>query len=388
MSLRVLLLRVDEVPVGARNSVRAVGPHVLRWRVLGWQGPVVGCIYEVFVWLIRLLVLGGRRNRSKDVEILVLRKQLEVLRRQVPAPSFRDQDRIVLSTLSRVVARRRWGSVFVVTPATLLRWHRRWVARHWTYPHTRPGRPSTDALLRALVVRLAGENPTWGYRRIQGELIGLGHELGASTVWRILKAAGIDPSPRREGPSWSEFLRVQAKHVIACDFFTVDTIGLRRLYVLFFIELHTRRVQLAGITANPTGAWTTQQARNNVEDFGPATRLLIRDRDTKFTAAFDAVFASREITVRQTPVRAPVANAYAERWIGTARRECLDRMLILGRRHLERVLAEYVEHYNIHRPHRALSQRPPQPRVLDAPSTRVQRHAVLGGLINEYRIAA
>jgi transposase InsO family protein len=294
----------------------------------------------------------------------------------------------VLTALSRVVARSRWASVFVVTPATLLRWHRRLVARHWTYPHAKPGRPGIETQLRALVVRLAGENPMWGYRRIHGELIGLGYELGASTVWAILKHAGIDPSPRRQGPSWPEFLRAQAKQVIACDFFTVDTIGLRRLYVFFFIELHTRRVHLAGITTNPTGAWTTQQARNHIERFDAATRLLIRDRDTKFTAAFDAVFASQQIAVRQTPVRAPVTNAYAERWIGTTRRECLDRILILGRRHLERVLNEYVEHYNTHRPHRSLRQHPPEPRVTVAPGTGVQRHTVLGGLINEYRAAA
>jgi transposase InsO family protein len=228
----------------------------------------------------------------------------------------------------------------------------------------------------------------WGYRRIHGELIGLGYELGASTVWAILKHAGIDPSPRRQGPSWSEFLRAQAKHVIACDFFTVDTIGLRRLYVLFFIELHTRRVHLAGITTNPSGAWTTQQARNHIESFDSATELLIRDRDTKFTTAFDAVFNSHAITIRKTPVRAPMANAYAERWIGTARRECLDRILILGRRHLERVLNEYVEHYNTHRPHRALHQHAPDPRLATTSGTRVQRHPVLGGLINEYRAAA
>jgi putative transposase len=335
-----------------------------------------------------LLVLRGRRDRSKDVEILVLRKQLEVLRRQVPHPRFRECDRIVLAGLSRVVVRRRWGSVFVVTPATLLRWHRRLVARHWTYPHARPGRPGTDELVTALIVRLAGENPSWGYRRIHGELTVLGHEIGASTVWRILKHAGIDRSPRRQGPSWTEFLRAQAKHVIACDFFTVDTIGLRRLYVLFFIELHTRRVHLAGITANPTGAWTTQQARNRVESFSPAARLLIRDRDAKFTSMFDTVFTSEAITVRTTPVRAPVANAYAERWVGTVRRECLDRLLILGRRHLEHVLAEYVEHYNQHRPHRALRQGSPQLHVSVPVGDRVERRRVLGGLINEYRTAA
>jgi putative transposase len=354
----------------------------------------VAFIYDVFCQILVLLVLRGRRDRSKDVEILVLRKQLEVLHRQIPRPRLQDRDRAVLAGLARVLDRRRWPTFFV-TPATLLAWHRRLIARHWTHPHRPPGRPPTSAALRALIVRLATENPTWGYRRIHGELIGLGHRLVPSTVWSILKNAGIDPSPWRRDQTWRAFLHAQARHVIACDFFTVDTIVLRRLYVLFFIELDTRRVHLAGITTNPTGAWATQQARQVIDRFADRdVRFLIRDRDSKFVAAFDEIFRSENIAIIKSPVRTPVANAYAERWIGTLRRECLDRILILGPGHLSRVLREYVEHYNTHRPHRSLNQRPPaQPATstvnYPAPSpSRVQRDDILGGLIHEYRAAA
>jgi putative transposase len=245
-------------------------------------------------------------------------------------------------------------------------------------------------------VRLAGENPTWGYRRIHGELVGLGYRLAPSTVWSILKHAGIDPSPQRRGPTWREFLRAQAHQVIACDFFTVDTITLGRLYVLFFIELDRRRVQLAGITKHPTGDWTTQQARNHIDSFAGTCRFLLRDRDTKFVTAFDTIFASEHIDTIRTPVRAPVANAYAERWIGTVRRECLDRILILNEAHLRRVLDEYVAHYNQHRPHRSLDQYAPAATDNDESGTiaafadhrHVRRDLILGGLINEYRHAA
>jgi hypothetical protein len=219
----------------------------------------VAFVYEVFCRILALLVLRGRRDRSKDVEILVLRKQLEVLSRQIPRPRLGERDRAVLAGLSRVLDRRRWPAFFV-TPTTLLAWHRRLVARHWTYPHRPAGRPPTDTELRILIVRLATENPTWGYRRIHGELVGLGYRIAASTVWSILKKAGFDPSDPRRDQRWREFLRAQACHVIACDFFTVDTIFLRRFYVLFFVELDTRRVHLAGITPRPTGAWVTQQA--------------------------------------------------------------------------------------------------------------------------------
>jgi putative transposase len=213
-----------------------------------------------------------------------------------------------------------------------------------------------------LVLRLAVENSSWGYRRIHGELAGLGYRIAASTVWSILKRAGIDPAPRREGPSWRQFLRGQARGILATDFFCVDTLLFQRLYVLFVVELATRRVHVLGVTANPSGAWVAQQARNFLMDLGDCAaqfRLLIRDRDSKLTNVFDAVFANEGIGILRTPVRASQANAIAERWIGTVRRELLDRMLIINRRHLTAVLTEYVAHFNHHRPHRALDQAAP-----------------------------
>jgi transposase InsO family protein len=288
----------------------------------------------------------------------------------------------------------------LVTPATLLRWHRELVARRWTYPHRRPGRPATPAEVRELVVRLARENPGWGYRRIQGELIVLGIKIAASTVWTILRDAEIEPAPKRLETSWAEFLRAQAASVLECDFLTVDTLFLRRFYVLFFIELSTRRVHIAGITTNPDGRWVTQQARNlmmQLDDEDARPRVLIRDRDGKFTRDFDEVFRSEGIRVIRAPVRAPKARAHAERWVGTVRRECLGRLLIVGRRHLRHVLATYTLHYNEHRPHRALGQRPPgakpaswsEQSVADPIEVeRVRRRDLLGGVLHEYQLAA
>jgi putative transposase len=244
--------------------------------------------------------------------------------------------------------------------------------------------------VRALVLEMARANPSWGYRRIHGELTGLGHKLAASTVWQILKDAGIDPAPTRSGQAWRAFLNAQAKTILAADFFHVDTVFLRRLYVLFFIEHGTRRAHLAGITAHPTAEWVLQQARNllmNLEDHADSLKFLIRDRDTKFTAAFDTMFTAADVRIIKTPVQAPRANAIAERWVASARRECLDRMLVTGERHLRLVLSEYVDHYNGHRPPRALQQNPPagRPNPL-APSAniRVLRRDRLGGLIHEY----
>ena len=218
--------------------------------------------------------------------------------------------------------------------------------------------------VRALVLRLARQNPTWGYRRVHGELCRLGYKgrIGASTVWTILQRAGVDPAPKRSALTWRQFLRAQAASVLAVDFFTVDTVFLRRLYVLFAIEVATRRVHVLGVTPHPVGKWVTQQTRNlvmSLEEGLGRFRFVLRDRDTKFTAAFDAVFAAEGIEVLRTPVRAPRANAYAERWVGTVWCEVLDRMLIFGGRQLRLVLAEYADHYNVHRPHRALGQAPP-----------------------------
>jgi putative transposase len=336
-------------------------------------------------------MIGGMALRLIYL-LLVLRHDVAVLRRQVARPKVDWADRAVLAGLVRLLPRPAWRGVFV-RPATLLRWHRDLVRRRWTDP-SRRGRPSVAAHLRALVLRMARENPTWGYRRIHGELRRLGYEIGASTVWTMLQRAGVDPAPKRSALTWPQFLRAQAEGVLAVDFFTVDTVFLQRLYVLFVIELATRRVQVLGVTAHPVGTWVTQQARNllmGLDDRVGRFRFLVRDRDAKFTAAFDAVFAAEGVEVLRTPVRAPRANAYAERWVGTVRREMLDRMLIFGCPQLRSVLAEYADHYNVHRPHRALGQAPPlgpgEPVVL-APAGRVVRRDRLGGLIHEYAQAA
>ncbi len=297
-------------------------------------------------------------------------------------------NRAILSALARVVGRDRW-SIFTVKPDTILRWHRRLVANNWTYPH-RPGRPSTIAETRRLIIRLARENPTWGYRRIHGELARLGIAIAASTIWTILKNAGIDPAPGRNSESWTMFLRSQAAGIVACDFFCVDTVPLRRYYVLFFIELDTRRVHLAGITTNPNGPWTTQAARNLMMRYDRTIRFLIRDGAGQFLRAFDDVFRSDGTTIIRTPPYTPVANAYAERWVGTVRRELCDRTLIWNRHHLEWLLREYVEHYNRHRPHRSLGQRAPNDAEVVAyrPGQPIRRHPTCNGLINQYGQAA
>jgi hypothetical protein len=348
-------------------------------------------LYLIFVRLCGWLALLPRSDNDKNTEILVLRHQIAVLQRQVRSPGLTWADRAVLAALTRRLsaARRRQLSL-IVTPRTLLRWHADLAKRRWTYPRRAPGRPRTGPAIRRLAVEMARDNPPWGYRRICGELTGLGHKIAPSTIWEILKAAGIDPAPRRAAADWKQFLSAQAKTIAAADFFHADTVFLRRLYVLFVIEHHNRRVHLAGVTAHPTAAWTVQQARNTLMDFGDRTgglKFLIRDRDAKYTDAFDAVFTAAGIQIIKTPVQAPRANAICERWVASARRECTDRILIAGRRHLHHVLGEYVDHYNTHRPHRTLSQQPPDGSTHLAPAgdnIRVRPRDQLGGLIHEY----
>jgi putative transposase len=308
------------------------------------------------------LVLLARGDAANDLEILVLRHQLTVLRRQISRPRFEPADRALLAAVSRLLPRSVW-SCFLVKPDTLLRWHRL-VAGTWTYPQRHTGRPRLDEDVQLLIVRLATENPRWGYQRIQGELQQLGMQVSATAIHATLRRHGLDPAPRPMATSWPAFLRQQAAGIVARDFFTVDTVWLRRLYVLFFIELDTRRVHLTGVTANPDRRWVTQQARNLLlvlGERGRHVRFLVRDHDAKFSRSFDDVFRSEGGEVLRTPVRAPTANAYAERWVRTVRAECLDWLLIVGRGHLEQVLRIYVQHYNRHRPHRALLLQPPDP---------------------------
>jgi putative transposase len=350
--------------------------------------------YWVARRLFELLILLGRSERAKELEILVLRHELQVLRRQVGRPRLRSADRVLLAAFSQLLPQARRRS-FLVQPATLLRWHRDLVRRRWTYGGRPPGRPPLRAQTGQLILRLVAENPSWGYKRIHGELVGLGIGLSPSSVWNLLHRHGIEPAPRRASASWREFLRQQAAGIVECDFFTVETLWLRRFYVLFFIELSRRRVYLAGVTASPNNAWVTQQARNltmALAEQAQSHRILIRDRDRKFTAAFDEVFRSEGLKVIKAPIAAPRAKAHAERWVGSVRRECLDRILIVSRRQLETVLREYVVYYNTHRPHRSLEQQPPlaktDPVLASSHEWRVRRRDRLGGLLHEYELAA
>jgi transposase InsO family protein len=300
----------------------------------------------------------------------------------------------VLATLARLLSPERWG-IFLVTPTTLLRWHRDLVARSWTYP--RRGRAATNVLeddVVALVLRLARENPRWGYLRTVGECRKAGVTVSATSVGNLLRRHRLGPAPRRSGPSWSQFLRAQAAGTLACDFFHVGTVMLRRVYVLFFIDLERRKVFLAGATAHPVGPWVTQQARDLVatlEDQARALRLLVRDRGTKFVGPFDEVMRSVGARVIKTPVRSPRANAFAERFVRTARAECLDWVLIRDERHLDRVLREFVQHYNCERPHRGVDLEVPVPHLTEHRFKSVgdvKRVDRLGGLVHEYRVAA
>jgi transposase InsO family protein len=346
-------------------------------------GPLV---YRVFLVVLKLLVRSAGPASAKDVEIVLLRHQLQILGRQHPRPKFSRWDRVLMAAAAQVLGPgRRCG--LLVTPQTLLRWHRNLVRHRWTYPHTNTGRPPVADRSRDLVVRFARENPRWGYQRIAGELHKIGISVSPTSVRRILARAGLQPAPRRTGPTWRQFLHAQASGVLACDFFTVDTALLRRYYVLFFIDIHTRRLHLAGATRNPDGPWVTQQARNlSMTGALDDVRFLIRDRDTKFTTAFDEVFRADDVDVLQTPFRTPQANGYAERVVRTIRTECLDWLIIRGQRHLRHVLSVYVEHYNNQRPHRALELLPPArplPTPIQAP-TLMYRRDHLGGLLHEY----
>ena len=359
------------------------------------------CLRFVFLLITRAagwLRLSRREKTWKTAEILILRHQLAVLQRRQPRrPKLNWADRALFAALLSVIPKaRRHRLRLLVTPDTILCWHRDIIRRRWAArsAHGRSGRPATRRSIQALIRRLARENPEWGYRRIHGELAGLGVKVAASTVWEILKASGVDPGRRQAGPTWSQFLRSQAEAILACDFFTVDLLDGTQAHVLAVIEHATRRIRILGITLHPTGEWTTQQARNLMMDLGEQAhraRFMIRDRGSNFTTAFDAVLADAGIRTVLCSIQTPRTNAIAERWIGGCRRELLDRTLIWNQAHLPQILGQYETHHNQHRPHRSLygaAPLKPLPEPVDLDLYRIRRQARAGGLINEYHLVA
>ena len=347
-----------------------------------------------------LFRLSRREDWWKDAEILMLRHQLAVALRERPRAPARLTwpDRAWLALLAGTLPINRLaGMRLIVTPATILRWHRDIVRRRWARwsRRGRSGRPPVRRDVRSVVLRLARENESWGYRRIHGELAGLGIAVAPSTVWQILKDAGIGPAPRRDGPGWAEFLRSQARAMLALDFFTAGLLNGTRVYVLAVIEHGTRRIRVLGATENPVQSWVVQQARNllmDLEDEGMSVKFVLHDRDASFTAAFDAVFQATGVRVVRSAIQAPRMNSIMERWIGSCRRELLDRTLIWNQRHLMTVLREYEDFCNTHRPHRTLNQaaplRPLPDGVTDLDHFRVRRRDRAGGVIHEYRLVA
>ena len=356
--------------------------------------------YLLAVRIVAALRLWRRGDDQKTIEILLLRHQLNVLQRQLAATGKRPRpdwaDRAIIALLVGLVPKaRRAGLRLFVTPDTILRWHRDLLRHRWA-KKSRPknGRPATHRNIKTLVLRLARQNPAWGYRRIHGELAGLGVCLAASTVWEILKNAGVDPAPRRSSVTWASFLRSQAEGIVACDFFTADLLDGTKIYVLAVIEHASRRIRILGSTLHPTGEWTTQMARNmlmDLDDAATTVKFLIRDRGSNFTAAFDTVLADAGIRTVLCNIRTPRMNAIMERWIGSVRRELLNCTLIWNHEHLRRILRAYELHHNSHRPHTSLSGaaplKPLPPNVTDLDAFRVRQTSCAGGVINEYRPA-
>src|ERR1017187_652293 len=348
---------------------------------------------RVFSWL----RLSQREETWKTAEILILRHQLAVLQRRQPRrPNLNGADRAPLATLLSVIPKvRHDGMLRLVAPDTILRWRRDLVRRRWAARsrHGKTGRPATRLSIRALVLRRARENPGWGYRRIHGELAGLGVKAAASTAQEILKNAGTGPVPRRTGPTWPQFLRSQAEAILACDFFAVDLPGGTQASVLAVVEHATRRIRILGVTQHPTGEWTAQQARNLTMDLGDQAdrvKFMVRGRGPDYTTAFGAILAGSAIRTVLCNVRTPRMNAIAECWIGGCRRELLDRTL-WNQAHLRRILREYETCHNQHRPHRSphgAAPLKPLPEPVNLDQYRVPKQARAVGLINEYRLVA
>ena len=359
------------------------------------------CLRFVFLLITRLAVwlrLSRREEAWKTAEILILRHQLAVLQRRRPRrPKLSWADRALLAAPPGVIPKaRRHGLRLLVTPDTILRWHRDIVRRRRATRSMRgrTGRPAIRRNIKALVLRLARENTEWGYRKIHGELAGLGVKVGAPAIGEIRKTNGTGPAPRRTGPAWPQFLRSSAEAILACDFFVVDVLDGTQAHVLAVIEHATRRIRILGVTLHPTGEWTTQQARNLIMDPGGQTqrvKFMIRDRGSNFTTTFDAVLADHGIRTVPCNVQTPRMNATAERPIGGCRRELLDRTLIWNRNHPRPILREYQTHHNQHRPHRSLhgtAPLKPLPEPADPGQYRIRRHTRASGLINEYRLVA
>ena len=352
---------------------------------------VVSLIYSLLRVLLDALATSHCDQAGLQAEVLALRRQVQVLQRQIDRVRWSQGDRMVFAALRERIPRSGWAGL-LVKPETVLGWHLALVRRKWAAYQGRPrrGRPPISGECRQLIVRMARENPGWGYFRIRGELLKLGHQVAATTIRSVLLAAGIPPAGRRSQPTWKQFLAAHAETLVAADFFSVDTIFFKRLYVLIYVHLASRRVLLASCTSEPNAAWVTQQARNlswKLEDEGINLSALIHDRDKKFAFQGDRVFQSQGARVILTPLMAPMANAYAERWIGSCRRECLDWMLIVNQRHLETVIHEYCLHYNHERPHRSRNLRPLASRndPVHAAGGRVEHSTRLGSLLSDYR---
>lgn len=353
-------------------------------------------VLQVVTTLVELVRLGRQTQGEKDLEILLLRRQLAIYERKQDHPMRLSRGEkltlIVLGTklkakTDRTIQQMR-EAIRIVKPATLFGWHKQLVRLKWTYRQRhRGGRPRTEREIEQLVLRLAREN-NWGNERIEGELLKLGYTISDETVGNILRCHGIPPAPERDpSPSWRHLMTHYRDQLLACDFFTVETLFLQTLYVLMFIEIGSRRVHFAGCTAHPDNAWITQQARQmmwELEDRDPAIRFLIRDNDKKFSHAFDTIFRAEGVDVIPTPYRAPNANAYAERWIRSVREECLDKLLIISQVHLRRVMREYVEFFNTARPHQGIDQQIPIPQTDHKTLGPVRYRNVLGGIIHDY----
>jgi hypothetical protein len=350
----------------------------------------------IFSTFLDIITIGRQSNLEKDLEILVLRQQISILQRKLNSPIRPSRvEKLTLSfltvklkKLTNQTANQLKSVIHIFQPETILRWHRELVRKKWTYPSkNKGGRPSISKELECLILQLVQENPRWGYGKIQGELIKLSFQISQSTIRNILDRNGIQPASVRNGSiGWRKLMDHYKDQILACDFFTIETIWLQTLYVLFFIELGSRQVRIAGISPNPNEIWITQQARQliwELQENDRPSRFLIHDNDRKFSKAFNAVFESEGIHVIHTPFQAPNANAYAERWVRTVREECLDHILILNTNHLNRVLIEFSDYYNSSRPHQGIDQQLPVPHQTQSIGM-IHRRKVLGGIINDY----